>query len=489
MAHRPRRWTLLTVGLIGAACAAMMLGTSRDASALDYVGCDISPGNATHTVSSTANYSAWTTGPQPFTAGDIIMVSLSPGDSSTGVAFGTSPVTAVAGVQSVTYIIPSSANYNIYVSILDPNNLTLTVSFSCTHAASNSTNIRSLQTSITTAVATTSGQVITNAIDGGINDAFSDGGTPTNFGPNGGFINFAAPEPKSQTASRADEAFAALGYAGNPTKAPNFNKAPPPLEREWSAWADIRDTGWKVNDTTGNGNDIKGNQINLTAGLGRKLNTDTLVGLVVGYEYFKYDVAALAGSLKGDGETIGGYFARRFGNLRFDAALGWTNLNYSATAGTATGSFIGSRWLASMGLTENYKVNVYVIEPSAKVFMLWESQQAWTDSLGNMQDSRNFSAGRTALGAKVARPFEASNGWTLSPYAGLYGDWRLQTDNALPTGATPVANIGTGWSGRVTAGLMAKAAGGSTVSLDGEYGGLGANYKIWTGNVRVAMPF
>jgi hypothetical protein len=48
-----------------------------------------------------------------------------------------------------------------------------------------------------------------------------------------------------------------------------------------------------------------------------------LVGPVVGYETFKYDVASLAGSLKGNGETIGSYLAHRFGgDLRFDAALG-----------------------------------------------------------------------------------------------------------------------------------------------------------------------
>jgi len=75
---------------------------------------------------------------------------------------------------------------------------------------------------------------------------------------------------------------------------------------------------------------------------------------------------------------------------------------------------------------------------------------------------------------------------TLSPYAGFYGDWRFHTDSALPT-ATPVANIGTGWSGRVTGGPLAKAAGGCMISLDGEYGGLGATYKIWMGNVRATV--
>lgn len=370
------------------------------------------------------------------------------------------------------------------------NSSSLSLTITCTHPVSktntDSQNIRSLQTSITPLVATTSGAAITGAIDGGIADGFSNNGTPTSFGPNGGFINFAA-EPRSQTASRAEEAFAALGYAGNINKAP-ITKAPPLLDREWSAWADIRGTGWKANETSGNGNDLKGNQLNLTAGLGRKLTPDMLVGLVVGYEHFKYDVAALAGSLKGDGETVGGYFARRFGNLRFDAALAWSNVNYSATAGTATGSFTGSRWLASSGLTGNYKLNAYVLEPSAKLYVLWEREKAWTDSLGTLQDARNFSAGRTALGTKVARPFEASGGWMISPYAGLYGDWRFSSDNALPVG-TPVANVKDGWSGRVTSGVSATATRGAMISLGGELGGLGASYKIWSGNVRGSVPF
>jgi hypothetical protein len=113
---------------------------------------------------------------------------------------------------------------------------------------------------------------------------------------------------------------------------------------------------------------------------------------------------------------------------------------------------------------------------------------AWTDSLGTAQDGRDFSAGRVALGSKLGRSFLASNGWTLTPDVGLYGDWRFQSDTALPTG-TAVANIGAGWSGRVTAELSAKALNGCAVSLDGEYGGLGTNYKIWTGQVRGSVPF
>lgn len=351
-----------------------------------------------------------------------------------------------------------------------------------------STNVKTLQNNLTTTVANASGTVVSNAIDSGIGLGFSQSGAPTSFGPSGGFISFAA-ERKSEIASRSDEAFGALAYAGKAKKLPNFKKPSPEFDREWNAWADIRGTGWKINEASGNGNDIKGNQINLTTGLGHKLAADTLVGVVAGYESFKYDVASLNGSLKGNGETVGGYFAQRFGsNLRFDAALAWTYLNYSANSGTATGSFNASRWLATTGLTGNHTFGAYVVEPSAKLYVLWEREQAWTDSLGTLQNSRNFSAGRTALGFNVARPIATYSDWTFTPSVGFYGDWRFSSDSAIATG-TQVAFIKNGWSGRVTTGLSAVANDGRSVSLGGEYGGLGANFKVWTGNLRVTVPF
>jgi Autotransporter beta-domain len=345
-----------------------------------------------------------------------------------------------------------------------------------------SAKLHALQIAITPMVANSSGQLISNAINNGINDAFSPNGVLTTFGPNGGFISFANQEPRPNVAHRADEAFAAIAYAGYPGKAPDFHKSPLLLEREWSAWADVRFTGWKVDDTSGNANDIKGNQVNVTIGLGRRFTTDLLIGIVLGYENFKYDVAALTGSLRGGGETLGGYFAYRLGgNLRFDAALAWSKVDYRATADDATGVFTGSRWLVSSGLTGTYKYNVYMIEPSAKLYALWESEKAWTDSLGTAQPSRSFSAGRTALGMRIGRSFNAHDGWTIMPSVGSYGDWRFQSDSALPAGAS-FASIGTGWSGRITAGIAAKSRTGCTISFDGEYGGLGANYKIWTGS-------
>jgi len=347
--------------------------------------------------------------------------------------------------------------------------------------STDSQNVQTLQNTVTKSVAAVSGQVISGAIDGGISGGFSDGGTSVAPGPGGFTANFAGEpqDPKAQDKKRVyDDAFSALGYAGN------YTKAPPRVMREWNAWMSVQGTGWQINDPAGT---QKGSQINVTAGLGRKLTPDTLVGVVFGYENFKYDVPALVGNLTGNGETIGGYLAQRFGQLEFDAALAWSNMSYNATAGTATGSFNGSRWLFTTGLTGHQKFSDFTIEPSAKLFVLWENQTAWTDSLGTAQAANNFSSGRTALGAKVARSFVMGRGM-LTPYAGLYGDWRFSSDNAQPAGA-PVVGIGKGWAARVTSGATYTCTNGVALALGGELGGLGANYTIWSGTARVAVPF
>jgi hypothetical protein len=366
----------------------------------------------------------------------------------------------------------------------------VTVVATCTPAAVTSTptdsqNLQTLQNGITKAVANVSGQVVTTQIAGAISDAFGEGGTPVTIGANGVSINFAA-TPKSDIEKRTDDAFSALGYAGKGSNAMAY-KAPRTMApyKEWSAWLDLRGTGWQNHDVNSG---MNGAQFNGTGGIGRKLTPDLLVGVFGGYEYFKYNVAALAGEMKGTGGTIGSYLGWRMSStVRFDAALGYTRMAYSATSGTASGSFNGDRLVASTGVTGNYGLGIYKIEPSASIYALWEKQSAWTDSLGTAQADRTFSAGRTSLGSKLIRQFEYGAS-TLAPYAGFYGDYRFSSDNATPGGA-PIVGIGDGWSGRATAGVSWTARSGAALALGGELGGLGAAYKVWTGNIRASMPF
>jgi hypothetical protein len=337
--------------------------------------------------------------------------------------------------------------------------------------------LRTLQVVVSKTVAAISGQVISSAVDTAIGDALNNSANPITMGPNGFAINFAA-EPQSNIQSRTNEAFAALGYAGIPTKAPARLR-----DKDWSAWADLRGSGFDRDDVTG----THGRQVNMTGGVGRKLSPDLVIGLFGGYEHFNFTMDAIAGRMTGDGDTIGGYAGWRLTeHWRVDGKIGWSDIAYSGTAGAASGSFRGSRWLAAGGFTGRYDVSAFVLEPSARIYSLWESENAYVDSFGTAQAPRLFSESNISAGAKLIHPLWPAPG--LSPYVGLYTDYRFSTDNALPV-AFQNAGIKDGWSERVTAGLTLNRANGATVAVGGEVGGLGAGYQIWSANARVNWRF
>jgi hypothetical protein len=427
-----------------------------------------------------------------FQAGDVITGSI-PAGVSNGIWLAdetTSTIVAGTFQSSLTfsYTVPATTTDTLGIQVGSLNG-GLTASWSCTpgtaNASSDSEKLRALQIAASKLVSQNSGAAISGAVDGAIEDAFGVGGNLVTVGPNGTHINFAAEPVASDVARRANESFAAaLPYAGDPMA----TKAPPGrvVERTWSAWADVRGTGFDRNTSNA---DLNGTQVNVTAGFARKFTPDLLIGVLTGYENFRYTSTALTGTFKGDGATIGGYTAWRITpTLRWDAALAWSRLWYDAAAGTANGNFTGSRIFGSTGLTGRYRIFDLVAEPSLKVFALGEHQDAWTDSLGTLQASRDFWAGRVSAGGKLLRPWQVTADTTMSPYVGAYADWYFSSDNALPAGL-PVVGLADGWSGRVTGGVTVAKRGGGTLSLGGEYGGLGADYKIWTANARALWAF
>jgi uncharacterized repeat protein (TIGR01451 family) len=395
-----------------------------------------------------------------------------------------------------------------------------------------SVRLRALQVAVTKVEAQASGDAFAGAVAGAIADGFAEGGgalmTPSgngvrfNFaaepdaaGPGGGHVaeqydpvlaardgalrdgalvqsglsqaglpasvrSFTG-EP-STAATRVDDAFAGLAYAK-----PMATKAPPLLAapKVWQLWADVRGTGWNTDPSAG---DIRGGQINAIAGLTRKLTPDLLVGVLGGYENFDYTSQTLNGRLKGDGWTVGGYLGwRLWPGVRFDAAVGRSGVSYNGVSGTAASSFPGNRWIGSAGLTGMYRTQWLEIEPSAKVYAVWERDSAYIDSLGTLQAENTFSTGRASSGVKVAYPMYWDAVATVAPYVGLYADYYFSSENAallLPT------TFVQGWAARTTAGISYNVAGGAKVLVGGEVGGLGSqNFTTWSVRGRASVPF
>ena len=355
-----------------------------------------------------------------------------------------------------------------------------------------SARLQALQTAVTKLVAQSSGQAMSGAIDSAIAEGFNDGGDLITPSDNGVRFNFPADsDRRSAVDERVGGSFAALGDPGSARN--NVLKAPPPpprIPREWFAWGEVRGTGWNTGVQAG---DIRGGQTNALLGVTRKVTPDFLLGVFGGYEAFNYTSNTLNGRLKGEGWTIGGYLGWRIlPGLRFDAGVARSGLAYDGVSGVASGTFPGQRWLASGGLTGTYKTMQGIeIEPSARVYALWEHEGAYADSLGIQHADRDFSTGRASVGVKVAYPWLWSAGTTVAPYAGIYGDYYFNSDNAVPLSAPSLlpSEYVQGGSARVISGLAVTFTGGPRVMFGGEYGGIGNDFKVWSLRGRAALPF
>ncbi|WP_342726010.1 Ig-like domain repeat protein [Bradyrhizobium sp. B097] len=385
-----------------------------------------------------------------------------------------------------------------------------------------SVKLRALQIDITKLVAQNSGQAISGAIDNAISEGFSEGGSFMTPGGAGMRFNFAADPsdgaaqadtgnrgayasdrssgPRGGGNSRIDNAFAAIDRQ-LPTKAApktqtTINRDP----RDWLFWIDVRGSGidrWSSPTSPGvgtTGSSVYGNQLNALMGLTYRAMPNLLVGAVAGYETFNYTAQDINGKLTGDGWTAGSYLGWMITpTLRYDAAVTFSQIGYNGVAGTAQGSFNGDRWMFATGLTGNYKMSNLLIEPSARLYTLWEHENAYVDTLGTLQTARDFVTGRASGGVKLSYPLATTDAAVVSPYLGVYGDYYFSRDdaaalavNGIPVNPTLVLE---GWSARVTGGLNARLAGGMMLGLGAEYGGLGGTARIWTFSARARVPF
>jgi outer membrane autotransporter protein len=411
-----------------------------------------------------------------------------------GAVIGTGPLNGL-GVATFTISTLAVGSHSITATYSGDANFTASTSPAVLQAVdvpADSLKLRALQIAVTKIVAQSSGQAISGAIDGAISDGFNEGGDLITPGANGLHFNFSAEpqeQPESKVEERVGDAFAAFGYAPRDKVVKAASPSPSPREpKDWVAWADVRGIGWNTSLQTG---DIRGGQTNAVIGLTRKVTPNFLVGMLAGYEGFDYSSRLLNGNLKGKGWTLGGYLGwRLLPSLRFDAGLARSNIAYDGVAGTAAGSFTGERWLISGGLTGSYKMmSGLEIEPSARVYALWERENAYQDTLGFQQTERKFSTGRASAGAKLIYPWMWSATMTLAPYAGLYADYYFSKDDATTTLLLPSESVH-GWSARINSGVALSIANGAKLSIGGEVGGLGSSQFInWSLRGYASIPF
>jgi hypothetical protein len=92
----------------------------------------------------------------------------------------------------------------------------------------------------------------------------------------------------------------------------------------------------------------------------------------------------------------------------------------------------------------------------------------------------------------VTYPIAWTSTVALAPYAGLYGDYYFNTDNAAAAvigPAVPSAVVLDGWSARAIGGVAAKFNCGGQFAVGFERSGIGGNFGFWTYRARASVPF
>jgi len=340
-----------------------------------------------------------------------------------------------------------------------------------------STNLYLMAAKATKIAAQTSGQAMQGAVDSALDDAFGDGNSFAP-GPNGFYLSYAGgslPTAKPleaaaferRTASDGDKAIAGMLGTSATHSADNLQ---PAVSSNWRIWIDVRNTWWNSNLATG---DVRGSQLNMLVGATYVFTPALAAGVFAGYETFGYESAPLNAQLDGSGWTGGAYLGWKFApHYRFDIGIAGTALDYDAAAGIAQGGFDGSRVFLTAGVTGSHQMGAFKVSPSAKLYALWEKDEAFSDTLGAAHAERSFSTARASGGVKVAYPFQA-NGFALEPYVGAYADYYFSSEDTPGLNGLLVDVIRDGWSARFTGGLTLVSESGLRATFGGEFGGLG----------------
>ncbi|MBN8934764.1 MAG: autotransporter outer membrane beta-barrel domain-containing protein, partial [Rhizobiales bacterium] len=349
------------------------------------------------------------------------------------------------GTQTMTGVVAETrSDYGFSESWLVNGGGTLTVTTTCGPAPKPNTGSPLLDMTrklFSKLAAQTSTMQESESVTTALNDAFDGGGT-TQFSEGHIATSFAAVENARQQSEGGNDArsayAAALGYDRLPTKAPSRRVVVSP----WHAWIDMRYTG-----------------------LDNKANT------------------GVDGHQNGNGWNGGGYFGWKFWDrLRLDGMLTYGRLSYGAQADAVTADFGANRITGMLRLSGRWAVSTWYVEPSARVIYARETQDAFTDTAGVMQDRYSFHVGTASVGGEVGSPFVWSS-MIVTPTLGLFGDYRFGDDTIATVAALP--NLDNGWSARITGGLRWAAANGLSASVGGEYAGVGQDFRYW--RLRAAL--
>jgi hypothetical protein len=210
------------------------------------------------------------------------------------------------------------------------------------------------------------------------------------------------------------------------------------------------------------------------------VNPNLLIGGMLQFDHAEDS----ANNASGSGWMVGPYFVAQVPEqpLFFEGRLlyGQTD-NEISPLGTYTDSFETERWLAQLRATGEYQVQNTTLMPLLDFTYTDDTQQAYTDSLGNTIPGQTVSLMQVTAGLDFRQPLPVQTG-ALELTGGLSGIYS-STDGAA---ASPEFE---NWRGRTHLGLNYDTGTGATMNVGAFYDGIGTNYESYGANVGLDWKF
>ena len=210
------------------------------------------------------------------------------------------------------------------------------------------------------------------------------------------------------------------------------------------------------------------------------VNPNLLVGGMLQFD----NAEDSANNASGTGWMVGPYFVAQVPEqpLFFEGRLlyGQTD-NDISPLGTYTDSFETERWLAQLRATGEYQVQNTTLMPLLDFTYTDDTQQAYTDSLGNTIPGQTVSLMQVTAGLDFSQPLPVQTG-ALELTGGLSGIYS-STDGAA---AAPEFE---NWRGRTHLGLNYDTGTGATMNVGAFYDGIGTDYESYGANVGLDWKF
>jgi hypothetical protein len=129
-----------------------------------------------------------------------------------------------------------------------------------------------------------------------------------------------------------------------------------------------------------------------------------------------------------------------------------------------------------------FDLHGFTVRPSATINAIWESQDAYIDTLAFQHAGRAFGTGDASAGVEISYALPIAHDWQLVPYIGGYFDEAL--DSPIGSGSVTATS-----AGRVEGGVNLTTGLGATINLGGQVGGIGTSTLTWSAKGGINSKF